>query len=146
MKSLLSILLVVAFTIAGDRFSRDDSKEVVIDNATNLMWQDDNDAKTITKTWQEAIRYCENLTLGGYNDWNLTNINQLKSIVDTNRYDPAIDPTFQNVVSNVYWSSTTGASGTSYAWDVVFGGGNDAWGNKTHRYYVRCVRDMNNEQ
>ena len=145
MKSLLSILLVAAFAIAGDRFSRDDNKEVVIDSATNLMWQDDSDAKTIKKNWQEAISYCENLTLGGYNDWYLPNINQLFSIVDTSKYNPAINSIFQNVFSYNYWSSTTNAFSTYSTWDVDFGNGFGYWNDKSNGFYVRCVRDINNE-
>ena len=147
-KNILSLLLITGlstYTFGGDRFSRDNDKEVVIDNATNLIWQDNSDAKTIKKNWKEAINYCENLTLGGYSDWYLPNIHQLYSIADRSKDDPAIDPTFQNVVSNRYWSSTTGASDTFFAWYVGFGNdlvyGYNDWGSKTTDYYVRCVRD-----
>ena len=145
-KNILSLLLITGlstYTFGGDRFSRDNDKEVVIDNATNLIWQDNSDAKTIKKNWKEAINYCENLTLGGYSDWYLPNINQLYSIADKTKYKPAIDPTFQNVVSNYCWSSTTSASGSSNACYVNFGCGNGSWDDKSSYYYVRCVRDNN---
>ena len=47
------------------RFTRDDIKQTVTDTTTGLMWQDDPEAKTVVKTWSDAIAYCENKTLGG---------------------------------------------------------------------------------
>ncbi len=124
-------------------YTRDDAKEVVVDNVTNLMWQDNNDSKTVTKNWSDAVNYCEELSLGGYSDWRLPSIDELMSITDKERYSSSIDSTFQNVVSDDYWSSTTGASYTSVAWLVYFNGGYDNWYNKSYTYYVRCVRDNN---
>jgi len=135
------ILVGLSSCLTAGSFSRDDTKEVVIDSAANLMWQDDSDAKTVTKTWEDAIDYCETLTLGGFDDWHLPNRNELKSIVDYSRVNPAIDPTFRNVVSTGYWSSTTVAGHASAAWLVRFNGGGDYWGAKTDMWYVRCVRD-----
>ena len=143
-KNILSLLLITGlstYTFGGDRFSRDNDKEVVIDNETNLIWQDNSDAKTIKKNWKEAINYCENLTLGGYSDWYLPDINQLYSIADKTKYKPAIDPTFQNVISNLYWSSTTDTYSSSRAWNVDFYGGRNGWYGKSDGNYVRCVRD-----
>ena len=72
------------------------------------------------------MTYCENLTLpaGGYSDWRLPNRNELQSIVDYSRYNPAIDTTyFPGTVASYYWSSTTYAYSTSIAWNVYFGYG-----------------------
>jgi len=97
-KSIVSLILVFGVvSLLHAEFVRDNSKEVVVDKSTNLMWQDDNDVKSITKTWVEAINYCENLTLGGYTDWRLPNINELKSIVDYTKAEPAISSEFSNV-------------------------------------------------
>ncbi len=50
-------------------FTRDNSKEIVTDSVTGLMWQDDSSAKSVKKDWEDAKAYCQNLTHGGYNDW-----------------------------------------------------------------------------
>ena len=121
-------------------FIRDDAKEVVNDTTTCLMWQDDNASKTVTKNWQEAIDYCENMNFAGFDDWRLPNFNELYSIGDRSRYNPAIKDAFVNVVSSDYWSSTTAASLTSYAWDVYFNNGFGYYNSKANGYYVRCVR------
>jgi rhodanese-related sulfurtransferase len=47
-----------------------------------LMWEDLESSKTNKKTWIQAIDYCENLELNGYNDWHLPNINELHSNLD----------------------------------------------------------------
>ena len=39
-----------------------------------------------------------------------------------------------------YWSSTTVASDSSYAWIVFFDNGFDNWGSKTDSVSVRCIR------
>jgi len=143
-KSILGLLLIIGVSsalLANERFVRDDAKEVVVDTKTNLMWQDNADAKTIKKSWNYAIDYCENLTLSGYSDWHLPNRNELYGIADRNRYNPAINPIFQNVVSNYYLSSSTFVIDTSYAWAVNFHDGDGGWDHKSYSYYVRCVRD-----
>ena len=138
-KSIIAITLMVSFAIGADRYSRD--KEIVIDSQTGLQWQDDIEAKTVIKNWQEAIAHCEALTLGGHSDWRLPNIKELESIIDYGRYDPMIDRTyFQNVHTHYYWSSTTDVYFSSIAWNVHFGYGNSGNNNKSDSNYVRCVR------
>ncbi len=86
----------------------DNYDETVTDTSTGLMWEvKSNDGgsrdKDNTYTWQEALSYCENLSLGGYNDWRLPDINDLQSIVGYDIYNPAIDTTFfPNIVYDDY--------------------------------------------
>lgn len=134
-KSLL--LSSLALSLNAD-FIRDNTKLVVNDTKTGLMWQDD--AVGSTMTWANAITTCENLTLGGYSDWRLPNIRELKSITDRTRANPAISPNFTAIVSDIYWSSTTHASSSSGAWIVNFLNGSGGWNNRTGSNYVRCVR------
>lgn len=110
----------------------------VRDNITNLVWQKQDDATT--RTWENAIRYCEDLSLGGYTDWRLPNIKELSSLVDDSRINPSIDPLFTGTVSSYYWSSTTYAGGTTDAWGVYFSNGTTGSSNKTTTNFVRCVR------
>ncbi|HEO98082.1 MAG TPA: DUF1566 domain-containing protein [Epsilonproteobacteria bacterium] len=128
----LSTLSLADFTRNGD---------IVTDNTTRLQWQDDTNASAITKNWQEAIEYCEALSLGGYSDWRLPNLNELKSIVDRSKYDPAIKEGFVNTSSGNYWSSTTGEYDRGYAWIVNFRNGRVNDNGKGSSSYVRCVRD-----
>jgi len=138
-KTLIKLALIVslALSLQAD-YTRDATKNVVTDNSSGLMWQDDEVGTTMN--WATALTTCEALTLGGYSDWRLPNYNELYNLADRSRFNPAISPVFTNVVSGYYWTSTTGASDTSGAWRVYFDNGLDYWGNKTYSYYVRCVR------
>jgi len=117
---------------------------IVSDSETGLQWQDDyNDNHNNIKeaTWTDALTYCETLTLEGNNDWRLPNFNELYSIVDKSRINPATNFTFKHVVSYYYWSSTTDTSYRNNAWAIHFSYGNGNHYHKSNSYYVRCVRD-----
>ena len=71
---------------------KDNPDGTVTDNVTGLVWQKSGDHQELT--WQDAMCYCENLELGEYTDWRLPNIRELESLVDWERYLPAINPVF----------------------------------------------------
>jgi hypothetical protein len=121
-------------------YTRDDTKEIVTDNVTKLMWQDNSDAKTIKKTWQDAQDYCDALSLGGYSDWRLPEVKELLSIADSGKYSPALSATFVNFTQDNYWSSTTNAYYSDHAWIVSSYDGYTGYNFKSDEYYVRCVR------
>jgi len=143
MKKLVFIVLAGSMLFAGQRFVRYNSKQVVKDTKTHLMWQDNKDAKTVERDWQGAINYCRNLKLGGYRDWRLPSVSELLTIVDYSEYKPAISPVFKNVALSDYWSSTSDAGATSNSfqfWCVEFKNGSaGSWPDGPN--YVRCVRD-----
>ena len=141
MKNLWRYVLSIALcssTVMAE-FVRVDYKDVVFDTQKQLMWQDDSSAKTVKKNWQGAIDYCEELSLAGFNDWYLPNIDELKSIVDKSN-SPAIVSGFKNTASYYYWSSTTYAGYTDFAWVVDFNYGYTNYDYETYSLYVRCVR------
>lgn len=123
---------------------------IVTDSKTGLVWQ-----KTCVsgKTWTEALSYCEGLTYAGYSDWRLPNKNELVSLVNYGKSNPASDfPPFMISNGHYYWSSSTTVEDTSRAWLVDFQGGHVYGRSKTEYssgvgnvsyiyYYVRCVRN-----
>ncbi len=116
------------------------ASDTFVDAKTGLMWQDDRAAKNTRRNWTEAQSYCSHLSLAGHSDWKLPSIQELQSIVDISRYDPAIKSGFKNVnPSDFYWSSSVYAS-NERAWVVHFKVGYTSYGNKSNEYYVRCVR------
>ncbi len=118
----------------------DNANGTISDTTTGLMWQK---GETGAMTWEQALAYCENLQLAGYNDWRLPNRNELQSIVDYARYNPAIDQTmFPGATSSYYWSSTTCAWNQGHAWGVYFfsGYGYVDFDDKSGSHYVRAVR------
>ena len=94
-----------------------------------------------TYSWQNALKYCSNLTMDGKSDWRLPNVKELQSIVKYISPAPTIDTTsFLNTKSDGYWSATTYASSPTNAWVVTFYDGNVYSNTKSYSYYVRCVR------
>jgi hypothetical protein len=145
-KTIFSIaLLGVLSTLSAGVISQNG---IATDSATSLMWQDDSEAKTNKKDWDNAKAYCENLTLGGFSDWRLQNIYELTTLLDNTKFSSqswghstiyVIDG-IENINSDSYWSSTTYADDTAYAWVVNFGNAGTSNSNKTSTRNVRCVR------
>ena len=109
---------------------------VVIDSTTGLMW----DKEYVTdKTWQQTLKYCEDLSYAGYTDWRLPNKNELASLLN-NDESSALHSDFPDMPSNAFWSSSTAVSNIDYAWFVRFDWGGVGHAYKTHTASVRCVR------
>ena len=124
----------------------DNEDGTVTDNLTGLVWtQDgnimpsensgwDNDGTDDGKvTWQHALDYVAHLNDDNYldhSDWRLPNVNELQSLIDFSQSNPCLPSgnPFTNVTNEEgdwcwYWSSTTYAYTTSFAWDVSMGWG-----------------------
>ncbi len=72
-------LALSRFTVEGDS---------VIDQKTNLMWQKSDSYHDLKKgmTWYEALEYVDQKNLnrfGGYSDWRLPKIDELKTLWDS---------------------------------------------------------------
>lgn len=102
----------------------DNGDGTITDSATGLMWQTADDG--VTRDWEEALSYAENLEYAGHDDWRLPSVKELQSIVDYTRSpqttsSPAIDPLFTCTEINdpdgnpghygFYWSATTHLDG-----------------------------------
>ena len=77
-----------------------------------------------------------------YNDWRLPTIQELLTLVNYNKYNPACD--LEDTQCNFYWSSSPFAPDSRNAWSVHFGEGVDYWEGKSRFHLVRCVRDGEN--
>ena len=108
----------------------DNGNGTVTDSGTLLTWQQ---GENPAMTWEAALSNCEGLSLAGSTDWRLPNQKELLSLV----YNPSINMTFfPGSSGSNYWSSTTVASSTSFAWRMGYPYDNI----KTGSGYVRCVR------
>ena len=119
----------------------DNDDDTVTDNLTGLMWAQNANAN---KTWEEALTYCNGLMLGEHTDWRLPNVKELQSLIDYGNLGPALPSghPFTVVESPSYWSSTTYANFTDYAWIVHLYRGFVDHDSKAHNltYYVWPVR------
>ncbi|MDY6989848.1 MAG: DUF1566 domain-containing protein [Thermodesulfobacteriota bacterium] len=118
----------------------DNGDGTVTDTTSGLMWQQ---TETKAMDWEKALAYCENIDLGGYQDWRLPNIRELLSLVDDNGAAPSINATFfPGCRPQTYWSSTTHTGFPGFAWGVPFEGNDQALraSQKGRPNYVRAIR------
>ena len=116
----------------------DNGNGTVTDTKTGLMWQQ---ATSSNMLWDGALQYCEDLTLASHDDLRLPTIQELQSIVDYSRHNPAIDTAyFPGTLPSWYWSSTTYAYDSSYAWCAYFYDGYVSSCGKGNYLDVRAVR------
>jgi len=127
-------------------YTRDDTTQMVIDHVTGLVWQDDEDVKTLSKTWSEAKDYCEAKGDG----WRLPTIKELIDISEINHNEIMINEKFNNIndssdYSSKYWSSDKYLTSESLAWVINFSNGIVKAEGKSpisvNKIYVRCIFD-----
>ena len=132
-------------TYGVNKFS-DNGDETVSDQTTGLVWQKADSAKGMN--WQEALAYCEGLSLGGKDDWRLPDAKSLQSLVDYSKSpatsnSAAIDALFSATeIKNeagqsdypFYWTSSThadfagkGAGAAYVAFGRAMGHAANAW-------------------
>jgi hypothetical protein len=123
----------------------DNGDGTVTDTNTSLMWRKATEQQTYT--WEQALAYVATLNsnrFAGYTDWRLPNRNELHSLLDYSRSNPAIDPLLKmntdTIPNGEYWSSTTNAKTAYFAWYVQFYQGGVTSNNKSQAHYVRPVR------
>ena len=99
--------------------------ETVLDRCTGLMWTRgmgdlsgdgtvDEDSIVVggdlifdrTHSWCEALRYCDNLTYAGFDDWRLPNARELESLADRRGPLAAVFASEGQNFRSYYWSST----------------------------------------
>ena len=130
----------------------DNGDGTVTDRLTGLVWLEDANCFG-TLSWENALAEANGLnapecglsdgSAGG--DWRLANVNELESLLDYSRYDPAlaIGHPFENVQSQLeqeYWSSTRQTNNSINAYEVEFREGEINSINISNVKYVWPVR------
>ena len=122
------------------------------DPDTDLIWQVEIDDKGYS--FGEAFKYVEKLNhqnYGGYNNWRLPTIEELRTIVTENYYENSKSNTGKTYIKKPllnsmtmpyqdFWSSTEYKENLFLALIVKFSNTNDFWSNKASSNYVRCVK------
>jgi hypothetical protein len=89
------------------RYTPSADRSTVTDTQTHLTWQ--TLVPSTKATWPQAYQYCLSLNLGGMSSgWRLPSVQELLSLIEDNRWDPAIDVTyFPNTWDDAdYWTSS----------------------------------------
>ncbi len=128
----------------------DNSDGTVTDDLTGLIWLKNANCFG-EKDWTTALSDANGLASGtcdltdssSAGDWRLPNRKELLSLIDLGKTGPAL-PTghpFSGVQqAGGYWSSTTYANDTAYAWNVFLEFGRVDYGYKIALIYVWPVR------
>ncbi len=92
-------------------YIRDDINETVLDNRTNLLWEDNTNSSSTTYTWSDANTHCKSLDLNGFTNWRLPTIHELYFLLDRSKSTPpTIKDGFTNVAYDGYWTSNANDS------------------------------------
>ena len=119
----------------------------VTDTVTGLMWQQiDGGEMTI----ENAIIYCDTLTLGGYTDWRLPTAHEAFSIQNMQYTNPSLNTSVFPVTGAEYWwSSNKQANDVTKVWCTNAGGGignhpkaETISAGGTKKFHVRAVRGI----
>ena len=136
---------LVETTPSGD-FTTLEAGAVVRHETTRLEWRRCAEGMSWTGTectgsanawtWQGALQQ-EDAVSG----WRLPNINELRSIVERCRTEPAVNQqVFPDTPLSTFWSASPYAGNAASAWVCSFDGGRDGWAGKSATFSVRLVR------
>ena len=116
---------------------RFEKTEEGIDNKTNLIWKSEDEPRAFT--FDEAIKQAKNT------GWRMPTVDELNSIVDRTKHNPACNSIF-NMSSSSYWSSSPYANYSDNAWVVNFNNGYVCSGNRFNVKRVRLVRTIGEKE
>ena len=133
------MILLTHSTVFANETNRN---SVVLDKKNSIYWQDNLFSEKSSEDWDDAVEYCNKLVLNTMNKWRLPTFNELLSIVDYTRVDPAINPVFDYVNEGTYWTSVDFSATVSRAWTIDFRTGKTYYSYKTTNHSVRCVKDI----
>jgi hypothetical protein len=126
--------------------------EAVLDKQTGLIWARNTKILEKRLPWQEAVKFCQNVEIGGQKGWRLPTRDELIALLDTSRV-PALPEKHpftkmreykyggQGYIE--YWTSTEYEGNSNNAWRVSFYLGNVTDSLKLFDFGVWPVRDSN---
>lgn len=148
---------------AGKTLRYQDKGLTIKDKVTKLEWEKKDDAGglhdkdnaypwsgSVVDTiwdWLEDVNMEGGTGFAGHNDWRISNVRELLSIINYKNSNPAVSPVFSNGVdsftaASFYWSSTSRSAvdPTFFAWIVDFIEGFVTGSAKSNENFVRAVR------
>ncbi|MBC8433919.1 MAG: DUF1566 domain-containing protein [Desulfobacterales bacterium] len=135
----------------------DNMDGTVTDTTTNLMWIKNGWRLDFfsAATWAEANNKCKKFNLGGYSDWRLPTKEEWRSIIDSNKKNPAlVEPNpFENIIGHMpYWTQTEftysskhtkSKKGPLDTYTVLLYSGTINHQKKSERAFILPVRSLN---
>lgn len=120
----------------------DNTDQTISDNATGLMWQQNDSAST---DWDNAVAVCEAATTAGHTDWRLPNAKELQSIVDYTRSpDTSSDAAINAIFNSTSFTNEEGVTDWGYYWaSSTHVDNNDDGTNATYLSFGRALGYFN---
>lgn len=114
----------------------------VQDTTTGLVWEQSPDRDF--DGWAGSIERCRTKTVGGREGWRAPTIDELKTLIDPSRKDPALpeDHPFSNIKSAIFWAATPVPGDDVVAWQVSFFSGLAQTDQKSLPRRVWCVLEQ----
>lgn len=96
----------------------DNTDGTISDTATSLMWSKEDSGSAVS--FEDGISYCEDSTLGGYEDWKLPDAKELHSIVDYTRSpDTSSSAAIDSVFNATQFSNEEGEDDYGFYWSAT---------------------------
>jgi hypothetical protein len=149
---------IQAGVVPPDPRFTDNGEGQITDNLTGLVWLKNANCPGGERTWQQALDFANGLADGQCGlsdgsrpgDWRLPNRNELRSLLDAEKFDPALPAgnPFVGVQNDSYWTSTTYdvAKLQFVAWNFNMGGGSSTGSGKISGRFVTAVRNPKMER
>ena len=144
----ISTLIILCFlsyftfpAIASDRFV-DNGNGTVTDTQSGLMWISKDNGTPIS--WHDAQKYCEDLQVGGYNDWRMPTLAELASLYDPSEEGQGGYHTikFVTITSQSCWASETRGD---EAGRFNFTHGKEYWYRQQYKGATRVIAVRDNQ-
>jgi hypothetical protein len=101
---------------------------IVLDTETSLMWASRDNGSVIN--WYNAKNYCENYRGGGYTDWRLPTLDELKKLYVSDEYKTFIS------VDAAWTSETRGSEASGFDFTKRTGWG---WSSRSEAIFLRAL-------
>lgn len=139
-----TLLCIISLTLFAAKLTR--SGSYIIDDQNKLIWQDTKDNTNFLLTQEDAIEYCNKLSLSGFSDWRVPSVKEYETIINKKRIasQAKINKAFKYVKLDNYWASdrTWMRNFGLYGYYVFFKSGTVYYQNRTYPKYIRCVRSL----
>ncbi len=127
-------------SVPADRMIK--SEYTATDTYHGLTWMTGHQYGWGTGSWEDTKKFCEGIEMGGYSDWRLPTVEELRTIIDFtiddvswNRRIFGASPT-----TPFYWTATEYPDDSDSAYYINFGGGYLIIDGKFNARHARCVR------
>ncbi|MDH5465270.1 MAG: Ig-like domain-containing protein, partial [Thiovulaceae bacterium] len=118
-------------------YEKDLKGKVIKDMITLTTWYPEK--KPQARTYEEAKEFCEDLEVENVSNWHLPKIEELVLLTDKGHIAPAIDPIFDAMRNDYYWSKSLYKERDNNRWVLNFDQGEDYYRHEAKTAFTLCA-------